>query len=72
MTKIHVHGCGNDYGTTSNEIEIEHGDFMLKVGDKNYRFQIDRDGNLNLRLINGSDCKIICDSGFPAVKLISR
>ena len=72
MKKVYVHECGGNLNNRSTEIEIPNCDFALVVGDKSYRFEIDRDDNLILPLINGADCKITTYSNYPAVKLINQ
>ena len=67
---IYIHECGGYLSNRSSSIDVLYGDFALVVGDKSYRFQIDKNGNLILPLINGVDCKITTYSSYPAVKLI--
>jgi hypothetical protein len=47
-------------------------DIFLQVGDKQYRFDYDHEGNLILALINGCDVKIKTYNGYPAIQIISE
>lgn len=71
MVETYIYECGA-VDNRSSEVQITNRDFAIAVGDKSYRFQIDRDGNLILPLINGVDCKITAYYGYPAVKLIDQ
>lgn len=69
---IYVHECGGDLDNKSNEIQVPNGDFALVVDGSRYRFQIDKNGDLILPLINGTDARITTHNGYPAIKLTSR
>jgi hypothetical protein len=51
-------------------IDILNGDdFFLQVGDKEYRFYTNRNGDLVMVLINGHDVGITTYNSYPAVVL---
>ncbi len=67
--KFYIEAAGGAEGKTS-EIEIcQPYDFILNVEDKRYRFNFDKDGNIEILLINGVDAKITSRNGYPAIKL---
>lgn len=73
MMKIWLHECGGDLSNMTNQITISKPiDFALVVGDKSYRMQTDREGNLMVSLINGVEAKFVTDCGYATIKLIQR
>ena len=71
--KVWIHECGGNLSNMTNQINIsEPIDFALVVGDKSYRMQTDRDGNLKVSLINGVDAKFVADGGYPTIKLTQK
>ena len=70
--KLSVSGAGGFDGSTG-ELEIPMPfDFILHVGDKRYRMDFDKDGNLTILLVNGLDMKVASVSNCPAIKLYDR
>lgn len=70
--KLYIEGAGGAEGKTSEiNIDLPY-DFVLNVGEKRYRFSFDKNGNIEILLINGVDAKIKSVSGYPAIKLINR
>lgn len=70
--KFFVEAAGGAEGKTS-EIDIPQPyEFVLNVGDKRYRFGFDKDGNIEILLINGVDAKITSRMNYPAIKLTHR
>ena len=70
--KFSIEAFDKDENKTS-EIDVSQPyDFFLNVGEKRYRFSFDKDGNIQILLINGVDAKFVSDSGYPAIKLINR
>lgn len=47
-------------------------EFFLSVGDKTYRFHVDKEGNITLLLINGTDMRVTTVSGMPAIVLTKQ
>lgn len=71
--KVWIHECGGNLSNMTNRINIsEPIDFALVVGDKSYRMQTDREGNLMVSLINGVDAKFTASNGYPTIKLTQR
>jgi len=71
--KVWIHECGGNLSNMTNQINIsEPIDFALVVGDKSYRMQTDRDGNLMISLINGVDARFTADKGYPTINLIQK
>jgi hypothetical protein len=71
MAKIIIKECGTT-DPNKTEIDITTDDMGIYVDDKFYRFDIDKNGNLIIALINGVDAKITTTQygGYPAVKLV--
>ena len=47
MSKLFIHECGGNLGNITDRIEISDPvDFALVVGNKSYRMQTDKRGNL--------------------------
>ena len=69
---IGVRAAGGAEGETSKIDIPQPYDFILDVGDKQYRFDFDKDGNIEILLINGVDARITSKMGYPAVKLIHK
>lgn len=59
-------------GLVQKDIEDNGHDLFIYVGDTEFRFSPDADGNLTLLLINGHDIKVTTERGYPAVKFIGR
>ena len=71
--KVWIHECGGNLSNMTNQINIsEPIDFALVVGDKSYRMQTDREGNLKVSLINGIEAKFGADSSYPTIKLVQN
>ena len=70
MKMIYVHECGGDLTNITTAINISKPiDFALVVGNKSYRMQTDREGNLLISLINGVDVKFTVSGLYPTIKL---
>lgn len=70
--KFYIEAAGGAEGKTSEiDIPLPY-DFILNVGNKRYRFDFDKDGNIQIALINGVDAKITTYMGYPAIKLTNR
>ena len=69
--KIWLHECGGNLSNMTNQISIsEPIDFALVIGDKSYRMQTDKEGNLMIHLINGVDVNFVAEGGYPTIKLV--
>jgi hypothetical protein len=73
MSKLFIHECGGNLGNMTNRIEISIPvDFALVIGNKSYRMQSDKDGNLLISLINGIDAEFISRQGNPVICLTQQ
>lgn len=70
MKKVFAYECGGNLGNVTTPINInEPVDFALAVGNKSYRMQADKEGNLFISLINGVDVKFTSRNGYPTICL---
>jgi hypothetical protein len=61
---------GNDGEfNATDKLSLNGNDMFLRVGKRDYRFQFDSSGILELVLINGKECKISSWRGYPSVIL---
>lgn len=68
--KISISGAGG-YECDKTEATLKGSSFILDVDGATFRFNVSKDGDIMISLINGTHCEITADNkGYPAIKLM--
>lgn len=70
MSKLTLVQCGGEHKEVSMNVETN--DFCLEIGDRRFRFDIDKNGDISILLINGVDMKVISERGYAGIKLYKK